>query len=134
MKYVIHTDGGSRGNPGEAAIGVVIEAEGTTVWECSKALGITTNNVAEYTAVTTALTQALQLSPAPGSIEFYLDSLLVVQQLSHRYKINNEALRELAQKAWCLIEQLACPVHFTHVLRHKNAQADLLVNQALDAL
>ncbi len=134
MKYVIHTDGGSRGNPGEAAIGVVIEAEGKTVWECSKALGITTNNVAEYTAVTTALTQALQLFPAPGSIEFYLDSLLVVQQLSHRYKINNEALRELAQKAWSLIEQLACPVHFTHVLRHKNAQADLLVNQALDAL
>lgn len=134
MQYSIHTDGGSRGNPGEAAIGVVIENTEGKVWELAKAIGVTTNNIAEYTAVVEALEHSLSLIPAPTEITFYLDSLLVVQQLSRRYKINNENLKILATKAWSLIATLTCPVTFTHVLRHKNKDADALVNEALDSL
>ncbi len=134
MNFNIHTDGGSRGNPGNAAIGIVVEVEKKIVWEKSKAIGVTTNNVAEYTAVVEALDYLSSLSPAPESVHFYLDSLLVVQQLSKRYKINSEPLLLLAQKSWQLIDTLGCPVEFTHVLRDKNKQADALVNKALDAL
>lgn len=134
MQYSIHTDGGSRGNPGSAAIGVVIETSGQKVWEHAKAIGVTTNNIAEYTAVVAALEHCLTLSPAPTKIIFYLDSLLVVQQLSRRYKINNDNLKQLALKAWNLMSTLDCPIEFLHVLRHKNKEADALVNQALDAL
>lgn len=134
MTYVIHTDGGSRGNPGEAGIGVVIESNGKKIWEHGESIGVTTNNVAEYSAVVTALEYARTLSPTPTQIEFYLDSLLVVQQLMRRYKINNQDLRVLAERAWTLMNELSCPIRFTHVLRHKNADADRLVNTALDSL
>ncbi len=135
MHYIVHTDGGSRGNPGPAAIGVTIATKaGESVWQHGEAIGVTTNNVAEYRAVTTAMEHLLTLSPAPTQVDFVLDSLLVVQQLSGRYKINNADLKILASQVWQVMKQLACPVRFSHVLRHKNADADALVNQALDAV
>src|SRR5437773_1214739 len=85
MKYIVHTDGAARGNPGPAAIGVVIEdEEGRTVYEASRALGVRTNNEAEYLALITALEYLKEARPKEA--EFRLDSELVVKQLSGEYK------------------------------------------------
>ncbi len=132
MQYRIFTDGGSRGNPGRAAIGITIDQENKRIWELGEQIGVATNNVAEYTAVLRALRQCLLLSPTPSKILFFCDSLLVVRQLTHRFKIKNQDLLALAQEAWQLIQKIGCPVEFTHVLRHLNANADTLVNRALD--
>lgn len=135
MKYRVHTDGGSRGNPGPAAVGIVIEDENdTNVWQYGEAIGVTTNNIAEHTAVLRALEYIQKQSAHIESVEFFLDSLLVVEQLSRRYKIKKEELKQIADASWRIIAALPCPVSFTHVLRHKNKQADALVNQALDSL
>jgi len=135
MQLIVHTDGGSRGNPGQAAIGVTIEDEnGNSVWEAGESIGITTNNVAEHSAVRRALEYIVSEGLHPDKVLFLLDSLLVAQQLSRRYKINKPELSVLAHQSWGFIEQLSCPVQFTHVLREKNKEADALVNRALDSL
>lgn len=134
MKLIIHTDGGARGNPGPAAIGVVIEVESgekdTPLIEFGKAIGETTNNVAEYTAVLEAL-KAIG-KEEKSSIDFYLDSLLVVQQLKGYFKIKDARLRELATAIRMLEGEVGGEVRYHHVRREENTRADFLVNRALD--
>lgn len=134
MNVTVHTDGGARGNPGPAAVGVVIQKEGKEVAAFGKAIGDTTNNVAEYTAVIEALTKIKQLSLGEVLINFYLDSTLVVNQLNGLFKIKDARLRELISRVRILEQEAGGRIHYTYVPREENRRADFLVNQALDQL
>ncbi|MCL4199911.1 ribonuclease HI family protein [Patescibacteria group bacterium] len=139
MKYIIHTDGGARGNPGPAAIGVVIEDErdGMVVAEFGKTIGETTNNTAEYQAVIEALNFLLRPEMrergSVQSISFYLDSTLVVNQLNGLFKIKQPHLRELLMRVRVLEQQVGGQIQYAAVPREQNSRADFFVNQALDA-
>lgn len=135
-RIIIYTDGGARGNPGPAAIGVVIQdAEGHAIKGCGKAIGETTNNEAEYQAVLFALQKAKALFGKKKTeeiqIEIRMDSELVMRQLSGQYKIEEERLFPYFIKIWNLKMDFA-RVSFAHVPREKNREADRLVNEALD--
>ncbi len=135
---VIHTDGGARGNPGRAAVGVVIERvgnEGThRVAAFGKCIGQATNNIAEYTAVIEALQHLVDKHiETGGSIQFYLDSTLVANQLSGLYKVKEPHLRELLTRARVLEGAVGGNIRYTAIPREQNTKADALVNQALDA-
>jgi ribonuclease HI len=131
MRYIVHTDGAARGNPGPAAIGVVIEdGEGRTVYEASRALGTKTNNEAEYLALITALEYLRELRASEADI--CLDSELVVRQLNGEYKVKEPRLKALHGQVVMLLN--AVPKHrIRHVRREQNARADELANEALDA-
>ena len=130
MRYRIHCDGASRGNPGEAAAGVVIyDAYGAIAGRIAVRLGVLTNNQAEYQAVLAGMRLVEQLRPS--AIEFHLDSELVVRQLSGAWKIKNAGLRDLAAQV-CAAAPVGVPVHYMHVARAENALADRLANWALD--
>lgn len=131
MKYIVHTDGAARGNPGPAAIGVVIQDEtGRVLYEASRCLGVQTNNEAEYMALIAAL-EYLKEARAPEAA-FHLDSELVVRQLQGRYRVKEPRLQSLYGRVTMLLN--AVPKHtFTHVPRKQNARADELANEALDA-
>jgi ribonuclease HI len=134
MKLIVHTDGGARGNPGPAAIGVVIEDERKKkIKEFGKWIGNTTNNAAEYTAVIEALKAMKPLVGESPEIHFYLDSTLVVNQLNGLFKIKDPTLRSLATDIRILEQEVGGSVHYTAVPRQQNRRADFLVNQALDA-
>lgn len=133
----IYTDGGSRGNPGPAALGVVFfDEQGNVFKEYGEVLGVRTNNEAEYEAVVFALKKAKQLFGKEclkrAHIEVRMDSQLAVEQLSGRYKIENEKLQPLFMKIWNLRVELGGRVSFTHVPREQNKEADRMVNAALD--
>ncbi len=132
MKYIVHTDGAARGNPGPAAIGVVIEDdEGRTVYEASRALGVRTNNEAEYMALITALEYIKDSRPSEA--EFRLDSELVVRQLNGQYKVKEPRLQSLHGQVIMLLN--AVPKYkIRHVRREQNTRADELANEALDAV
>jgi ribonuclease HI len=134
MKFIVHTDGGARGNPGPSAVGVIIE-DGTKkiIQKFGRKIGIATNNVAEYTAVVEALRAMKQLGGESPDIEFYLDSTLVVNQLNGLFKIKDARLRSLATDIRILEQEVGGMVHYTAVPREQNQHADLLVNQALDS-
>jgi len=135
-KITIHTDGGSRGNPGPSAIGFVIEEDGKHIYSCGKPIGLGTNNQAEYEAVKASLMWISKNYYKKGetiTISFYLDSLLVVQQLKGVFKIKHPDLRSRAFDIHTLIQQLRGTVTFSHVPRNQNSHADSLVNQALDS-
>ena len=128
----IYSDGGSRGNPGPAAIGVVIKFD-QKVEEISECIGVATNNVAEYTAVIHALNWVKEnINDTSISIDFFLDSQLVVEQLKGNYKMKNEGLKPLFWTIRGLIMDLGGIVSFTHIPREENCEADALVNKALD--
>ena len=131
-KIIMFTDGGSRGNPGPAAVGVYIETLGKKYGEC---IGIKTNNEAEYGALIFGLKKIKQiLGNAPAkkaNIECYLDSELVVKQLNHEYKLKEKHIQEFFIEIWNLMLDFSF-VTFTHVPREKNKIADALVNEALD--
>jgi ribonuclease HI len=132
----IFTDGGSRGNPGPAGIGVhVINNQDETVYDYHKFLGSVTNNVAEYQGVLAAISWLKEFSKENEveKVEFYLDSKLVVEQVKKNWKINETHLRTLASEVWAELSQLTVPYSFTHVRRELNKVADLLANQAMDA-
>lgn len=133
-KIIIHTDGGSRGNPGPAAIGVVVAASGKPNKEYSEHIGIATNNQAEYRAVIFALKKAKQLlgglAAEQAHVELRTDSELIARQFGRKYKIREEELKSLFVDVWNLTLDFAS-VTFTHVPREKNKQADALVNKAL---
>ncbi len=132
----IFTDGGSRGNPGPAAIGVYIEnQEGRKHTGIGKKIGEATNNVAEYKAVIEAFSWTLDHKedfPQGTKILFFLDSLLVCSQMKGAWKIKDENLRSLYFTAKKKEEVLGFQVSYTHIPREKNKKADELVNAALD--
>ncbi len=131
MRYIVHTDGAARGNPGPAAIGVVIEdGEGRTVYEASRALGVKTNNEAEYLALIAAL-EYLKDARAREA-DFRLDSELVVKQLKGEYRVKEPRLKLLHARATMLLNVVAKHT-IRHVRRAENARADELANEALDA-
>lgn len=132
-KVIIHTDGGARGNPGAAAIGVVLEREGETTIKVQEYIGETTNNQAEYRAVLRAFEELEKLSEVTEA-EFYLDSELVVKQINGQYKVKNGDLKPHYEAISNRMAGLGYPVTFAHVRREKNQAADALVNAALDAL
>ena len=152
-KLLIYTDGGSRGNPGPAASGVVIKNdEGEIILKTSRYLGKTTNNVAEYEALILALQKAKgifsrrdgdlsrldtrldnrdAINRVSTKLECYLDSELVVKQLNHKYKIKDEGMQKLFIMVWNLTLDFD-DVQFIHIPREKNKLADEMVNRELD--
>ena len=131
----IHTDGGSRGNPGPAASAFVVEENSNLIFEGSKYLGSVTNNFAEYTGVIIALEWLLSSELVEKNypvITFVLDSELIVRQLNGQYKVKDENLQKLFQEVKNLINKTGKKIIFKHVLRNENKKADLLVNKELD--
>ena len=129
-KVIIFADGAARGNPGPAAVGIIIQDEaGKPLERISRRLGVTTNNQAEYQAIITALEKAIAL----GASEVILksDSELVVNQINGKYKIKNTALRPLYQQVVQLAGSLES-LNVSYIPREKNAEADALANKALD--
>ena len=131
MKARLFTDGGARGNPGPAASAFVLEAEDGTVLEArGTAIGVATNNVAEYRALVDGLRRASEL--AISELEVVSDSELLVKQMRGEYRVKNEALRVLHRDASTLAGRIG-RVTYTAVRREQNELADKLVNEALDS-
>jgi ribonuclease HI len=128
----IHTDGASRGNPGDAAFAYVIARGGEPPIEEAGCLGQMTNNQAEYTALVRALEHALRLGPEHRLV-IKSDSELMVKQMRGEYKVKNEDLRELYDRARQLARRFA-GVTFQHVRREQNKRTDQLCNEALDGV
>jgi ribonuclease HI len=129
-KLIIYTDGAARGNPGPAAIGVVLKDDkGNVVGTISRRLSPTTNNQAEYQAIIAGLEKAIGLGVK--SVLVKSDSELVVNQINGRFKIKNTALRPLYQKVVQLTGSLK-NFSITYIPREQNRQADALANKALD--
>ncbi|NBP57639.1 reverse transcriptase-like protein [bacterium] len=135
MIIKIHTDGASRGNPGPASIGIVIELPDGTIKTYHQTLGIATNNYAEYQAIIVALEKAKSLvgktNTKKYSIELYLDSELAQKQLTGIYELKDEAIQKAFIKIWNLRIKFAS-VDFIHIRRELNKKADTLANKALD--
>jgi ribonuclease HI len=129
-KLIIYTDGGARGNPGPAGIGAVIYDDKMNILtEISEYIGETTNNQAEYRAVLKAIKKAREFKAK--ELHFFLDSQLVVEQLSGNYKIKNKNLQPLFVQIYN--ESLNYKkVIYTHIPREKNNEADRLANMAMD--
>lgn len=135
-KIIIHTDGGARGNPGPAGVGVVIaEAGGKMVKELSEYIGPQTNNFAEYEALIKALEACKKMfgkETREMVFEIKMDSELVVRQLGGQYKVKEPTLKEkFAAVAKLRLEDFP-NMTFVHVYREENARADELVNEAID--
>jgi ribonuclease HI len=131
VKARLSTDGGSRGNPGPAAYGYVLEAEDGTVLDArGETIGVATNNVAEYRALLAGLGSAVERGI--DDLEVVSDSELLVRQMRGEYKVKSATLRELVDEAQALAGRLGS-VRFTAVRREHNELADRLVNEALDS-
>lgn len=137
-QLTIHTDGGSRGNPGAAAWGfIVLGNDGSVVKESAQTMGVATNNEAEYKGFlesATWLVTAKESSAEISEVVWKLDSKLVVEQLNKNWKIKEPRMAELAKQCWEKLKQLPCKYSIVHVPRAENAAADALVNKALDGL
>lgn len=132
MKIVVHVDGGARGNPGPAAIGVVVSgADGAVIDELAEQIGDATNNVAEYRAVLAGLRRAAELGAS--ELELVNDSELVARQLTGAYKVKHPAMRPLYEQAIGALRGFDS-WRIRTVPRAQNARADALVNEALDGL
>ena len=131
----IYCDGGARGNPGPAASAFVVFTKDKEVLHTeAKTLGTSTNNVAEYTAVLLSLEWLEKNETVAKTEDFYLDSLLVVNQLNGLFKIKNTTLLEIARRIKTKISVFPGTITFQHIRREKNTHADSLVNRALDEL
>jgi ribonuclease HI len=131
VKLVLHVDGGARGNPGPAAIGVVVsEPDGSVLEEFSDRIGRATNNVAEYRALLRGVELARELGAR--EVEIVNDSELVARQLTGAYKVKHPAMKPLYEEAIAALKALD-RWQIRTVPREQNARADELVNQALDA-
>jgi ribonuclease HI len=131
VRAKLSTDGGARGNPGPAAYGYVLESEDGTVLDArGGTIGIATNNVAEYSGLIAGLEKALEVGV--DELDVVSDSELLVKQMRGEYKVKNEALRALNERANALEQRLG-RVRYTAVRREHNELADRLVNEALDA-
>jgi ribonuclease HI len=130
VKARLSTDGGARGNPGPAAYGYVLEAEDGTILDArGEAIGVATNNVAEYRALIAGLARAAEAGV--DELEVISDSELIVKQMRGEYRVKNEALRALSLEAAALARKIG-RVTYTAVRREHNELADRLVNEALD--
>ncbi len=130
MKARLFTDGGARGNPGRAAYGYVLESEDGHVLDArGEAIGITTNNVAEYSALVAGLVKAVELGVE--DLEVISDSELLVKQMRGEYKVKSLGLRLLWEEANGLADRIRS-IRYTAVRREHNELADRLVNEALD--
>tara|TARA_Y100001970_G_scaffold74523_1_gene94430 strand:- start:594 stop:986 length:393 start_codon:yes stop_codon:yes gene_type:complete len=130
MKYKVFCDGASRSNPGEAAIGVSIESEEREIFTISKAIGVASNNEAEYLALESALDYCVKNNYL--NLEVFLDSKLVVEQVNGNYKVKSNNLKPLRDKILEHIEKLEF-ISINHVYRENNKRADELANLALDS-
>jgi len=135
MKLIIYCDGGSRGNPGPAAIGVILTDEkGKVIKEYAEKIGRATNNEAEYESIIFGLQKAKLLFGSKKiksmETEVKMDSEFVVKQLNGKYKILDRRIEQLFLKTWNLKVDFG-EVKFTHISRNENMEADKLVNQAL---
>jgi len=131
VKVVVHVDGGSRGNPGPAAAGAVVSSpDGDVLDEATEYLGTATNNVAEYRGLLLGLARAKALGAT--EVDVVNDSELIAKQVNGDYKVKHAAMRPLYLEA---IEMLRAfdAWSIRSVPRAQNADADALVNQALDA-
>ena len=128
-ELTVNFDGASRGNPGRAAIGVVVLANGTPIRELGETIGVTTNNVAEYRALLRGLAEAAALGAR--AVRIQSDSELVVRQLRGEYKVRSPALAPLHREARARMREFE-RVSVVHVPREENARADALANRALD--
>lgn len=136
MKYILYTDGGSRGNPGPAGIGVVIcDTKGEILKRYGETIGETTNNEAEYQALIFGLKKLKQVFGKDimkkSELEIRMDSELIVKQMSHQYKIEEPNLQKLFLSVWNLMLDFGL-IKFVAIPREQNKEADALVNQALD--
>ncbi len=130
MAVILQFDGGSRGNPGPAGIGVTLSDEsGDVLYELGEFLGTCTNNVAEYTALVRGLSAAKTLGARKVTVR--ADSELVVRQINGIYKVKSPDLKPLYQRAVALIEEIG-NVKVVHVYREGNTRADELANEAMD--
>lgn len=129
MKLTIFTDGGARGNPGPAGIGVVIKSDGRTHTKYGTYIGEATNNQAEYRALISALETAKNLGAA--EVEVFMDSELIVKQIKGEYKVKHPELAPLFLKFYNLKIGFQ-KFSVSHVPREKNKEADKLVNEAID--
>ena len=134
--YTIHTDGGSRGNPGPAASGYVIEGGSLQPIHHGQYLGVETNNVAEYTAAILGLQRLKAVLGAQKASEAHVrvmsDSELLVRQVNGEYKVKDATLKMLYMDLHNARQDFA-GVTFTHIRREQNQAADRMVNEALDA-
>jgi len=130
-ELIINCDGGSRGNPGPAALGVSIQRpDGTEFEAIAETIGVATNNVAEYTAVIVGLRRCAALGAR--AVHVRSDSQLLIEQLAGRYKVKNANLKKLYAEAIDAAKGFE-RVTYEHVRREQNTRADELVNMALDA-
>lgn len=129
MDLTVCIDGASRGNPGLAAIGVVVIKNGAPVREIGESIGIATNNIAEYRALLRGLREAGTLGAR--TVQVQSDSELLVRQLSGKYRVRSQALAPLHRQALARIRQFD-KVIVSHVPRTQNQLADALANRALD--
>lgn len=131
MKLIVNVDGGARGNPGPAAIGVVVQdADGNILEEHGEKIGEATNNVAEYKALIRGIDRAVELGAE--TLELRGDSELVVKQMLGQYKVKHPDMKPLNAKAKDSLARIP-DWSISHVRREQNADADRLVNQALDS-
>lgn len=134
MKYeklFLYTDGGSRNNPGQAAIGVVLMDNENVLEKFGKKIGIATNNEAEYAALIAGLEVSVKYHPE--ELVCFMDSELVVKQLTGVYRIKDPKMQKLAVKAKSLEKNIS-KIQFKYIPRKQNSVADSLVNFALDNL
>ena len=137
IDYILYTDGGARGNPGSAGIGMVIQdSKGVILKEDSKFLGVATNNEAEYQAVIFGLESLKNLigqdKLSNSTVELCLDSQLIARQIGKKYKIKEERLRRLCETVWALQSDLKLQLEIREIPREENKEADRLANEAMD--
>ena len=128
-ELVVYSDGASRNNPGEAGAGVYIMQDGKPLERIARYLGMTTNNIAEYTAAIAGLERAVQLGAS--SVKLFADSELLVKQINGLYKVKNEGLKPLHARAKELIAKIG-RVEVQYIPRAMNKEADALANKAID--
>ncbi len=131
MRLIVEADGGSRGNPGPAGFGALVREGDLVLAERAAAIGTATNNVAEYRGLIAGLEAAREIAPH-AEIDVRMDSKLVVEQMSGRWKVKHEGMRALARQAAGLVAGFP-KVTFTWIPRAQNAAADALANAAMDA-
>lgn len=133
MRLIVEADGGSRGNPGPAGYGAVVReaASGEALAETAESLGVATNNVAEYRGLIAGLTKAAEIAP-DADVEVRMDSKLVVEQMSGRWRIKHPDMKPLALEARGLASGFTS-VRYVWIPRERNKHADRLANEAMDA-